>query len=102
MCVSASDPECIYVNKLYYYWLNKFYLFSVNLHNSSILTESIIMMGMVLVIKYNVGNIKQGCISYSFHCRRCFNSQSTSILKVGVVSMYQACKKKSGLWLYIP
>jgi len=101
VCVSAFDPQCIYMNELYYDWLNKFYLFSANLHNSSILTKLIIMMGMALAIKYNVWNLKQSCISCSFHRRRCFNSQSTSILKVGVVPMYQACKKKSGLWLYI-
>jgi len=47
-------------------------------------------------------NLRKGYISCSFHCKRCFNSSTLetrcniSILKVGMVPMYQAFKNKSG------
>jgi len=69
-------------------------------------TESIILMGMALITKCVIKNLskeaKQGCISLSFHCRRCFNNctlvtrRSTSILKVGVTPVYWAFKIRVG------
>jgi len=70
-----------------------FLMVSVSLHNSSTLTKLIIMIGVALVLVTSTSfktcliELKQGCISHSFHCRRHF---------VGVTLVYQAFKIRVG------
>jgi len=69
------------------------------IHNTSTVTELIIMMDVALVMKCVVSTC-QGSISPLFICKRHFNSYALVtrwIIKVGVASMYWAFKNNIGL-----